>query len=209
VSSPTPTGLAQARGLGVLLLGQPLKLVFHPADLVGEGGDELEQRPERTAEFERHAGGGGGREGRGRARRQPCAPSFHRAAPVSDEAGARAHQRIAGPQLGEIGLGLDPAVADRLEQRRVEPPEPSQGLGIDPITLAVTAIDPPELARIGDQHLVPEALEQATDPGRVGADLEDDPSAGQRGAMTLERRGRGAEPLRGADLPSAIERRAG
>jgi hypothetical protein len=58
---------------------------------------------------------------------------------------------------------------------------------------------------MGAQHLVPEALEQATDPGRVGADLKDDPPAGERGAMTLERRGRGAEPLRGEDLPAGIE----
>jgi hypothetical protein len=124
---------------------------------------------------------------------------------VIDEERARPDQRIAGPQLGEIGLGLGPAVVDRLEQRGIKPPESGQGLGIHPITLAVAAIDESQLARVGHQHLVPEALEQAAHPGGVGADLEDDPTTGHRGDLALERRGRGAEPRRGADLSSGIE----
>jgi len=83
--------------------------------------------------------------------------------------------------------------------------EPGEGLGIDPIARAVTAIDEPPLARIGHQHLVPEALEQAAHPGRMGPDLEDHPTAGKCGAVSLERRGRGAQPFRGPDLPAGIE----
>jgi hypothetical protein len=39
----------------------------------------------------------------------------------------------------------------------------------------------------------------------MGPDLEDDPTAGEPGEVALERRRRGADPLRGADLPSGIE----
>jgi hypothetical protein len=39
----------------------------------------------------------------------------------------------------------------------------------------------------------------------VGADLEDDPTAGEGGALALERSGGDAEPPPGADLPAGIE----
>ena len=81
-----------------------------------------------------------------------------------DEERTRPHERIAGPELGEIGPGLGPAVVDRLEQRGIQPPQAGQGLGIHPITLAVAAIDESQLARVGHQHLVPEAPEQPAHP---------------------------------------------
>ena len=38
-----------------------------------------------------------------------------------------------------------------------------------------------------------------------GSDFENDPTAGERGALALERRGRGAKPRPVANLPAGIE----
>ena len=47
------------------------------------------------------------------------------------------------------------------------------------------------LGKAAELH-VPESQQHATDPRGMSADLEDDPTAGERGAVTLERGGRGA-----------------
>jgi hypothetical protein len=65
-------------------------------------------------------------------------------------------------------------------------------IGIDPVALAMAGVDQAELAGIGDQHLVAEANEEAADPRRVRADLEDDTAARPGREGVLKSRGGGA-----------------
>lgn len=68
--------------------------------------------------------------------------------------GAGAHQAVAGAELGEIDLGRSAAVADRLEERRIEAPQPGQGLGIDAVALPLAGADQPVLAGIREEDLL-------------------------------------------------------
>jgi hypothetical protein len=63
------------------------------------------------------------------------------------------------------GMQPDAAVVDRLEERRIEAPQPGQGLSVHAVTLALTGIDEPELPRVRDQHLVAELREESAHPG--------------------------------------------
>lgn len=56
-----------------------------------------------------------------------------------DELGAGAYQAIPRTELGEIDLGASPAVTDGLEQCRIEPAKPRQGLGVYPSLLRLLA----------------------------------------------------------------------
>ena len=143
--------------------------------------------------------------GGGGACRQAAAHGLHRAADVIDELGAGAHQAVAGAELGEIDLGLSAAVADRLEERRIEAPQPGQGLSIDAVALPLAGVDEPELAGIRDEDLVTQPGEQSAHPGRVGADLEHHASRCPAGELALKGGQGGPHPPGRLDLAVRID----
>jgi hypothetical protein len=62
-----------------------------------------------------------------------------------------------------------------------------------------------QLGRVGDDHLVPQALQQTTDPGRVRAGLQDHASAGQVAEVLLQRGSRRRNAAALDDLASFVQ----
>ena len=111
-----------------------------------------------------------------------------------DEERAGADHSVPGAQDGQMGLGFLAAVLDGREHPGVEASEPGERLRIGPVCLPRVAVDQREHARVRDDALVPQLVEQPADPRRVGTRLdhyalplgapEDGPQRRQRGADT-------------------------
>jgi hypothetical protein len=83
---------------------------------------------------------------------------------VVDERRSCPHEGITGPQQREIDPRVLAPVFDRGEQLGVETSEASQVLRVHAVVLAVRVVDQPKSPRVGDDHLVPEFLEQPAHP---------------------------------------------
>ena len=75
----------------------------------------------------------------------------------------------------QVLLALQAAVLDGMKQLRIERRHPRQLLGIVAVVLALAGCDDRDLARVGHDDLVPMALQQPADPGRMGAGFQRDP----------------------------------
>jgi hypothetical protein len=65
----------------------------------------------------------------------------------------------------------------RIQQLGIDPRQSRQGLRIQPIVFLAALPDQPHLAGIRYDHFVPQFAQQATDPGRMGPNLQRDPTA--------------------------------
>ncbi|QDV09668.1 hypothetical protein Poly30_52260 [Planctomycetes bacterium Poly30] len=63
---------------------------------------------------------------------------------------------------------------DRVQELQVEACDSSKLLGIDRIALRVVLVDQPQLAGVGDDHIVAELLEQFSDLAGLTASLDGD-----------------------------------
>jgi hypothetical protein len=84
-------------------------------------------------------------------------------------------------------------MADGREELRIEPRQASQMLSIGFVGLAGVLVDQTQPAGVGYQDLMPELLEQAAGPTRVGAGLHGHPAGWQAGELAPEGRFRGGD----------------
>ena len=137
-------------------------------DLGGKGGDGLNDGEERGLELGRDGGldpvveaiGGAGEQARPRA--------LDGTPDVVDEQGAGPDQAVAGADDRQVGLRFRASMANGREELGIEPRQAGQMLSIGFVCLAGVAVDQTQLAGVGNQDLMPELLEQAAGPTRVG-----------------------------------------
>ena len=102
-------------------------------------------------------------------------------------------QDVAAADEGEIGLGGGVAVAEGGEQGGVETTDAGQILRVHAVALGVVFVDQAQLAGVRHVDLMTAVLEQARDPGRVGAGLEDQTRRGHAREAPLQGCRRGAQ----------------
>ena len=111
-----------------------------------------------------------------------------------DQQRPRSHQHVARGEHGQIRLRGLPAVRDRLEEGRIEPPYARQVLRVHPVVLAVILVEPPQLARIRHQHLVPELRQHPAGPRRMRPGFQHHPRRRPSSEPLLQPGYRGANP---------------
>jgi hypothetical protein len=148
-----------------MLVAQRLDLTVHPGDGKVELGDLLDQRRSGGLEFGGDRGAHLVRKGLGGAGCQPSSGALDQPAQRVDQPGASPHERTARVDQVQILLALRAAMADGREQLRVAGGEACQFLGVVAVVLALAGGDGSDLARVGDQNLMAETLEQTADPG--------------------------------------------
>ena len=139
------------------------------------------------------------------ARGNTLAGGFHHAPGMCDQHGSRFHQHVPRLDNGQIGLGLCPAMVNRMQQLWIEPSDSGQHLRIPIITLFVAVPDHPQLAWIPDQNLVAQFFKNTADPPRVRPGLHDHPTSLQFLEVPPDRFGRVRDSRPPQDLPLSIQ----
>src|SRR3990170_2183812 len=85
-----------------------------------------------------------------------------------------------------MGRGFRASMANGGEELGIEAGETGQVLGVGLVCLAGAAEDQPQRARVGDQDLMPELLEQVAGPAGVGASLHGYPAGREAGELASE-----------------------
>lgn len=156
------------------------------ADVFGEQVDDLKRGLDHREDFGVTAfqqGAAAFGEACGVGRGQTDAGTFEGEADAGDDVDALAHEVVAQLDLEEIALGLFGAVLDGVEQLGVYAGEPGDHAGVGPVAFTMVGVDGAQLAGVGDEHLVAEALEEAAGPRGMRADFQ-----GNAGARIFERK---------------------
>ena len=84
-----------------------------------------------------------------------------------DQRRPRPHQAGSRPNHRQIGLRLGAAMLHRRQQLRIDPGQPRQRLGIQPIIFPPALSDQTHVARMRHDHFVAQFAEQSAHPGRM------------------------------------------
>jgi hypothetical protein len=146
----------------------------------GSALDSIQHRRQRGCERGRQRGADFPPEGACGGRGHAGPQGFHRAPDMIDQQGPGAHEGIAGAEERQVRLRGLPAMADRGEELRIEPAQPCQRFGIEPIALPDRRADQAHPARVGDDDVVAHGRREATHPRRMRPHLKNDPCRRRR-----------------------------
>ena len=84
-----------------------------------------------------------------------------------DQLSTATNQCITGVDQGQMSLGFLTSMLYGIEQLGIDPGQTGQLLGVELVGLALVAVDQPDLARVGHEHLVTAPFEQPAHPGEA------------------------------------------
>jgi hypothetical protein len=155
---------------------QCFKAAIQATDLVGESVDEVEQLREAGEELDADAAPHSRREYVRATCRQAFAEGIGQTTCLIDQACPIPHEGIADAEERQVTLCLLGAMGHRSKKRWIDSPEPREGLCIVPIGLTIALADQLDTPSIRDDNFMAALPQQATEPRRVRASLEDDAS---------------------------------
>jgi pimeloyl-ACP methyl ester carboxylesterase len=144
------------------------------ANLAGQRGDLLEHRRELRSERDGQRRGRLTREALRRTARQAAADGFGAPPHMIHEQRAGADQRVARAHLAQRDLRVGAPMVDGPEELWIDAAQAREQLGVDAIGFGIVLRDELHAPRVGDNRLVAGGLEDATEPGRMGATLDHD-----------------------------------